>query len=263
MHGTGTSVFYEQARHFTSWEVRCLFSFTHIILKPVYAVCYIVKRGEGQTGVLLPLKREMERRLKMVLEIIGYIGSALVVVSMLMSSIVKLRVINTVGSVISMAYAIAVGAFPLALMNICLIVINVYNLIKLLRNKKVYELVKGTPDDSLVEYFLQHYKNDIEIYFPQFEKAVSKNSKAAYTVCCEGNPAGVLLGNRKADTLDIVIEYTTPVYRDCSVGSYLYQELASLGIRKLRFAQPLADGHKTYLQKMGYQQNQKEWIRTL
>ena len=100
----------------------------------------------------------------MILEIIGYIGSALVVVSMLMSSIVKLRVINTVGSVISMAYAIAVGAFPLALMNICLIVINVYNLIKLLRNKKVYELVKGTPDDSLVKYFLQHYKNDIEIY---------------------------------------------------------------------------------------------------
>ena len=105
------------------------------------------------------------------------------------------------------------------------------------------------------------FKNSISLSFTL--KAVSKNSKAAYTVCCEGNPAGVLLGNRQADTLDIVIEYTTPVYRDCSVGSYLYQELASLGIRKLRFAQPLADGHKTYLQKMGYQQNQKEWIRTL
>ena len=38
---------------------------------------------------------------KMLLEIWGYIGSILVVVSMLMSSIVKLRVINTIGSVIS------------------------------------------------------------------------------------------------------------------------------------------------------------------
>ena len=40
----------------------------------------------------------------MLIEIFGYIGSARVVVSMLMSSIVKLRVINIFGSVISGTY---------------------------------------------------------------------------------------------------------------------------------------------------------------
>ncbi len=53
----------------------------------------------------------------MLIEIFGYIGSILVVVSMLMSSIVKLRAINTIGSVISGIYAVVCGA----LMNICLI----------------------------------------------------------------------------------------------------------------------------------------------
>ena len=53
----------------------------------------------------------------MMIEIFGYIGSALVVVSMLMSSIVKLRIINTVGSVISGIYAVICGAIPLAVMN--------------------------------------------------------------------------------------------------------------------------------------------------
>ena len=70
----------------------------------------------------------------MVLEIFGYVGSFLVVVSMLMSSVVKLRLINTAGSVISLVYAFICGAFPLALMNACLVVINIYNLFKLLKS---------------------------------------------------------------------------------------------------------------------------------
>lgn len=71
------------------------------------------------------------------IEIFGYIGSALVVISMLMTSIVKLRVINMIGSVISGIYAVICGAFPLAFMNACLIIINLYNLIKLKKEKKV------------------------------------------------------------------------------------------------------------------------------
>ena len=64
------------------------------------------------------------------IEMFGYIGSVLIVVSMFMSSVVKLRIINTAGSVISGIYALISGAFPLFVMNICIIVINIYNLIK-------------------------------------------------------------------------------------------------------------------------------------
>ena len=72
-----------------------------------------------------------------IIELAGYLGSTLVVVSMLMSSVVKLRVINTIGSVISATYALIIHSYPLALMNICLIIINCYNLIKLLDRKSV------------------------------------------------------------------------------------------------------------------------------
>ena len=65
------------------------------------------------------------------LELFGYLGSFLVVISMLMSSVIKLRVINITGSIISGTYALIIGSFPLALMNICLIIINVYNVYKL------------------------------------------------------------------------------------------------------------------------------------
>ena len=59
------------------------------------------------------------------LEIFGYIGTALVIISMLMTSVLRLRIINIIGSVISGIYAVLVGATPVALMNLCLICINV------------------------------------------------------------------------------------------------------------------------------------------
>ena len=42
------------------------------------------------------------------IEMLGYLGSALVVASMLMSSVVKLRVINTIGSGIFAVYALII-----------------------------------------------------------------------------------------------------------------------------------------------------------
>ena len=46
------------------------------------------------------------------IELVGYLGSALVVASMLMSSVVKLRVINTLGSGIFAVYALMIHSYP-------------------------------------------------------------------------------------------------------------------------------------------------------
>lgn len=198
----------------------------------------------------------------MLIEIFGYVGSILVVVSMLMSSIVKLRVINTVGSIISGVYAVIVGAVPLALMNTCLIIINVYNLFKLLKTKQVYELVSGNTDDAVVNYFLNRYEDDIKTYFPGFDKK-SMAGKQAYVVCCDGNFAGVLLGESKNGNLDILVDYSTPAYRDCSVGTYLYAELKSKGIKKLTFEQKFSQVHFDYLNKMGFMKENNSYVKKL
>ena len=196
----------------------------------------------------------------MLIEIFGYIGSVLVVVSMLMSSIVKLRVVNTVGSIVSGTYALIVGALPLVLMNACLIVINVYNLFKLLKTKQVYDLVEGNADDALVSYFLDRYADDIKICFPGFKKEDVKGKKA-YTVCCDGNPAGVMIGECKAGVIDILIDYSTPAYRDCSVGTYLYSKLPVNGIKKLIYAQNKTEVHLSYMNKMGFVQENGVYIK--
>ena len=63
------------------------------------------------------------------LEIFGYMGTALVLISMMMTSVTKLRCINIAGSLISMIYAIIVGAYPVVFLNAGLIIINALQLI--------------------------------------------------------------------------------------------------------------------------------------
>ena len=65
--------------------------------------------------------------IKLIIEVIGYIGSALVLVSFLMTSVVKLRMINLIGCVVFAGYALAIRSYPTAIMNICLAGINIFH----------------------------------------------------------------------------------------------------------------------------------------
>ncbi len=72
-----------------------------------------------------------------------------------------------------------------------------------------------------------------------------------YRVCCEGVPAGVLAGKKEGDALEISFDYTTPTYRDCSAGRFLYAKLAEEGYKKF-ICKEVTEGHKSYLEKMGF-----------
>lgn len=64
------------------------------------------------------------------IEWLGYTASILVAISFLMKSINKLRLINTVGAFCFVVYAIAIKAFPVALINLFIICVNIYYLTK-------------------------------------------------------------------------------------------------------------------------------------
>ncbi len=70
------------------------------------------------------------------LEIFGYIGMALILVSMLMTSLKKLRWFNLCGSVVSMIYGALTATWPTALLNLCLFIVNIIQLVRLEKEKK-------------------------------------------------------------------------------------------------------------------------------
>lgn len=104
----------------------------------------------------------------LMIEIFGYIGCIFVIISMLMTSVVKLRVIN------------------------------IYNLIKLSKaDGNHYDMIRGNKEDSYLTYFIKHYKEDMKKYFLENTLELSA-ADTIYTVCCEGVPAGVLARKKTA-----------------------------------------------------------------
>ena len=196
-------------------------------------------------------------------EIIGYTGSALVVISMLMTSIVRLRVINLTGSLIFTVYALLIRSYPTAAMNVFLVGINVWHLIRLRNTSKHYELIRTDPDDSVFAYLLKTSMEDIRLWFPAFS-VPSRKPEIALLVCHDRNPAGLFLASDAGDgTIEVLLDYALPVYRDTSVGQCIYGYLAKEGYRTAVFRMN-APKHVGYMENIGYRKNdQGEYVLAL
>ncbi len=185
----------------------------------------------------------------MIIEMVGYFGSLLVVISMLMTSVMKLRVINTIGSTIFTVYALIIHSYPTAVMNMALIIINIINMRKLLATTDNYTMVKASVTDVYAVRFIEKYLKDIKNYFPYFNGITEEN--AIYLLMNGDTTVGITAGVEKDDILDISIDYTTPAYRDCSVGNAFYKDLKDFGMKKVVFGKK-AVNHEEYLLKVGF-----------
>ena len=81
------------------------------------------------------------------LEIFGYLGTALVIISMLMTDINKLRIINISGGVISLIYAICVNTMPVVVLNATLVTINTIQLVRSKINRRRFESQRHEYDE--------------------------------------------------------------------------------------------------------------------
>lgn len=199
---------------------------------------------------------------KTIWELIGYCASLLVLISLLMTSLVKLRVLNMIGSFIFAIYALAIGSYPTAIMNFCLVIINIYFLLRIKKAKKNFALLPVALDDAYFLHFLQFYRQDIRTYFPDFDPKELK-ADAAWFVYCDAVAAGLLLGRELEDgTLEVVLDYSAPQYRDFSVGRYLYRTLPEQGCRRL-VVRTWTEKHESYLKKMGFTRTGDSYVKEL
>lgn len=196
-----------------------------------------------------------------IFEVIGYVGSAFVLASFLMASVVRLRIINSVGCVVSVVYGLLIHAYPTVIMNAALLLINIFFLLRMSREKSAeYHADRAEPDDEFLHHFLTAHGEDIRKYFPAFDGAADCGYiRFSY---CGDTAAGLVMGSLDGGVLDLKLDYTTPEYRDLSVGSWLYGSLAAEGIRKVTVAVPTQD-HEKYMQKMGFEKDGEAWVKTL
>ncbi len=190
------------------------------------------------------------------LELFGYLGSLIVIVSMLMTSVVKLRVINTVGSLMFSAYALMIHSYPTMVMNLFLAGINIWHLLKLHNTGKNYDMVSVSVGSGIVKYILDYFQDDIAKFFPDFHREDMEGCQG-FLVLCQSSPAGLMIAGKVGGELNVILDYTTPTYRDCSVGRFLYRSLGEMGYTSLTMKKP-GSSHYKYLKKMGFRKTEAD-----
>lgn len=161
-----------------------------------------------------------------VIEVIGYIGSALVILSLMQKSILRLRMIGFVASSTFLIYSIAIAAYPIAVVNVVAASIHLYYLRKLIRRKsEVFTILRLRPESRYLAYFLDFYKDDIaERYQPHFVYHPGPDTLAVFLLR-DMVPAGLLVGKVHGDaSFEIQLDYVIPQYRDFKLANWLYSE---------------------------------------
>ena len=190
-----------------------------------------------------------------VLEWIGYVASLIVLVSLLMSSIKKLRWINLGGALLFGIYGFMIGSIPTGLMNVGIVVIDIFYLARMYMSKEFFRVLPIENDTDYLNGFLEFYKQDIQRFNDiskiDFEKAVVK-----LYLLRNMNPAGIFVCNEfDKKTLEITLDYVIPMFRDFKIGQFIFEgeKLYFLGKGYNRFVVFTENIHHIkYLKKMGF-----------
>ena len=70
-------------------------------------------------------------------EIMGYVASIMVAISLTMKDIVKLRILNFIGCAFFVVYGLMIGAMPVVATNMFISCVNVYFLVKMHKRKEI------------------------------------------------------------------------------------------------------------------------------
>ena len=100
-------------------------------------------------------------------EIIGYVGSVLVAISLMMKNIFYLRRINRIVASTFAIYGLLVGAIPVFVLNSFISFVDIYYIWDAKRKKVYFTLLPIEQSNGpLLNKFLNFYKKDINKFFP-------------------------------------------------------------------------------------------------
>lgn len=185
----------------------------------------------------------------------GYVASAIIALSMTMSSIVKFRWINLVGALSFATYGLFIDAIPVTFLNGFIAVVDIYYLSKIYSKKEHFETLEVLSDNKYLLKFLKFHDKDIQNFFPGFTYKPEMNT-ISFFVLRNMRVAGIFLAHRENDdTLRVGLDYVITEYRDFKNGHYIYHRLRGKfigeGFKKVTIL-VYSKKHAKYLKKMGF-----------
>jgi len=200
----------------------------------------------------------------MYVEIIGYVASFLIICSLAMTSVVKLRIISLAGSLAYVLYGFLVPAFPVVVANAIIAGLNIYYLIGFARPDRDLGAVEIDNDSPYLADFLDAFGADIAKFHPSLELRPDAHT---WLLTREGLPVGVLSGHVEGTDLVLDMDYVIPSYRDLRLGKWVFgpgsKVLRELGVRRVVAADHATPAYESYLKGLGFAPDAGRYARTL
>jgi hypothetical protein len=161
------------------------------------------------------------------LDITGWLGSALLIYSVMQARVLRFRVLNLVASAILAGFNGVLGIWPMVAMNIALCGINLWHIRALVTTRHddaAYEVLEVGPQDEYLRHVLRVHHADILRYQPDFVWDGAAEGTVAFLVMRGDETVGVVLVcDAGAGTAQVVLDYVTPRFRDFSPGEFVWR----------------------------------------
>lgn len=190
------------------------------------------------------------------LEIIGFIASGVVAISLMMRNVFWLRIINGIGALIFTVYGILIQSAPVAVMNGFVVLIDLYYLSQSWQSD-YYKVLEVEPDAYYLRKFLDFYHEEIVKFMPEFSGEIPTDANVFF-ILRNMVPAGLLITREHADgRLYVEMDFAIPAYRDSKIGRFVYTHQAEIfNAEKYDavYSEGLTPAHQKYLKRMGFKQ---------
>lgn len=199
-------------------------------------------------------------------ELLGYAASLLVAVSLMMRSLLRLRLINLAGAVAFTLYGLLIQAYPVAAVNFFIVLIDLYFLYQMTRAQEHFSVAEVRPTSDYLQQFLKFYGADIRRFQPEFVHEAARPQNV-YFILRDMVPAGLfIIEPQAAGAARVALDFVTPQYRDFRVGDFLFRRNPHLfqknGVHTL-ISPPGSPEHEVYLQKLGFVRQGEEYQRAV
>lgn len=197
------------------------------------------------------------------LDILGWGGSALLVYSLLQSRVLRFRVLNLAACLILIVFNAFIGVWPMVGMNAVLCAINVWFIVRLLRDRHdeaAFQVLEVRNDDEYLRHVLRVHGADILRFNPDFVHDPSEQDQDAFLVQKGDETVGVVLLHAEGDTAHVLLDYVTPRFRDFSPGEFVWRRsgmLADHGYRRVITSPTMV---APYYDRLGFQRDGESWV---
>lgn len=197
------------------------------------------------------------------IEVVGWVGSVILVVSLLQTRVLRLRMINLVGCVVLLTYNAVIEVWPMVGLNLVLAAINIFYVWRMLRTRhdeRTYTVVEVRPDDAYLTHVLIVHQDDIARINPDFGFD-PEVAHSAYLILRGDETVGVVLTREAGvDTAEVLLDWVTPAYRDFSPGEFVFRDSGLFSGRGVRRVLTPTGMRNPYYGRIGFRAEDGRWV---